>query len=707
MKRQKRKVDSNLIEGRILHEAGSFTPHHFLVSREEPMRISKRVKVHSANIPVPYSGKLFNDGCLWVIVADGYLCVATHDVLLGKDSNPVWKTKVQPNNIVKVPRLAVQPERHLFVAAEDLVFRQQPNLLALDKNSQLLYTGKSIVYSNIATKHNLQYIETSHGFLPYFNLDTQHRYGVLTDESVDQPMIENHNPQKLYLMNGRYRFTKRAVSIYQHPNLQSPVLGQLNRGSIVNYTGKLVDSHRGWLQLTHAGRHRYIPFKNRFPNREYAYGREVTGSSTVSELREPWEFCQAETAEQNLTTKPLEHHALAKLTKQLQQVRQPDSVVIGLINDTHYDAHQSQFSQRTFHDMQLISGYAQEHQFDALVMNGDLVDGNQTLNRTILDTGDAAAALNQSAVPTFITQGNHDDNSGFGRFVNGFRTEQVMSEDTAKALRNVHFDDLLDTNHEFYGKYKLPNTPMTLILLNTFDIRDSVSETYYDRDFYDQPNSIHWTGILQNIRHSRSRISTQQTSWLIKTLNQLPEGEQAIIFTHDSLRSSTARQAVTGFWTYDWFANNQQGDYARAYNAIIAHSQQVVAVMSGHTHVDDWSQQDGINWITTTADIADRRKTARLDAKTIGAWDVLVINPKQRELIRLRYGWKDKSGRLRNWQYKLFGDGTDANITPVSNLIKLFQKQPAEPITGNALYYQNQNKQVDQYWRGFRGYFTY
>lgn len=696
-----------LIDGQPIVQSGIFKPDRFLISRQYPNRLSPRIEIYPAHHAITYQGKIKSDGQYWLVLESGYLCVATNQRLLyGHDSDPNWGFKNKPSEKQKSSTGSRHSDNHFnlrqFVAAEPLVFRTSPEWTALS-NRALLYTGDQIVYNNILSNQGIAYIQTEQGFLPYYNQQTGKRYGVLAGSDLSSQLIIQSKKTAFFKMNGRFCFNRRAVNIYQTPDLNSPILGHLKRDSIIDYTGKLADKHRGWLQLTHAGRHSYVPFMSRYPIHDHYFGKEITGSKSVSRLREPWTFDQVKTLPDQSPTH-LEKQQLQRITSQLKQLQQPDSVVIGLINDTHYDAHQSSATQRPLRDLKMISQLAREQFFDGLVMNGDLVDGNQPLNRTIVDTGDAISVLKNSHRPVFITQGNHDDNSGFARYLNGYRTEQVVTEQTALNLRNSLNNSWLANQHNFYGKYHVPGTPVSLIMLNTFDIRDSSSDVYFDRDYDDQPNGIHWTGILQNIRHSRSRIAEQQAAWLIHTLDQLTPDEQVIIFSHDSIRSATDKQAVKPFWTYDWFANNQQGDYARVYSSLVKHRQQIIAVMSGHTHVDDWSNQDGINWIATTSDIADRRKTNRLDNPAIGAWDVLIINPKQRQLFRLRYGWHDRAGKLRNWQYRLFGDGTDTKHRSLKTILK---RQDAKPLTGNALYYQNQNKQVDQVWRGFRGYFEY
>ncbi|WP_054761971.1 metallophosphoesterase family protein [Secundilactobacillus collinoides] len=384
--------------------------------------------------------------------------------------------------------------------------------------------------------------------------------------------------------------------------------------------------------------------------------------------------------------------------------------MIGLINDTHFDSYNTEASAGTLRDLKAVSYFAKNYGLDAIVANGDLNDGVQTLDRTILDISRAVTALKLSETPFFITQGNHDDNSGFARYENGYRVGQVLTSQAALNLRNQHHSAQQimpkTSGPAFYGKYRVSNSQISLILLDTFDIPDSAVDGYFKRNYDEAPTGLQWTGILQNIRHSRSRIRQAQADWFSQTMATLAPEEQVIVFTHDSIRSAVTDDAVGGFWTYDWFANNQQGAYAQVSSTLAAHRNQVISVMNGHTHVDDWSHDDGINWITTTCDAPDRRKTGHGQRKTAtnSAWDVLVINPTQRRLSRFRYGWRDAAGSESRLRFALFGDGTDNRVPGLHE--KLNKLRPAA-LTRNAILYNQKSKQTRQRWRGFRSNFDY
>ena len=253
-----------------------------------------------------------------------------------------------------------------------------------------------------------------------------------------------------------------------------------------------------------------------------------------------------------------------------------------------------------------------------------------------------------------------------------------MTEQIAHNLRNQLNSEWLANQDAFYGKYKVPGTAISLIMLNTFDIRDSHSGVYLT--VITTTSQTVFTGpvFLQNIRHSRSRISSQQATWLTQALAHLTPDEQVIVFTHDSIRSATDRQAVKPFWTYDWFANNQQGDFARVYDSLVKHRNQIIAIMSGHTHVDDWSQQDGLNWIATTSDVADRRKTSRLGSRTLGAWD-LSDQSRNSDNFRPRYIAGKTALAVFVMAVPLFGDGI-----LIRHNEEIIKPPNSKPATGNA-----------------------
>lgn len=709
--------DDQMLDGQPVWQSGQFWPIHLLVSRKSANQGAQRIQSYRRGHPVSYQGKLKRDGRFWLIIikngAISYLPVARRaGQLWGMDSNPVWRSP----NVNQHPTLmetskqnypATQPATRSFVAAEPLSFRTSANWPALASPTKILAAGEQIVYRKIVSNQQIDYLVTEDGYLPYADNRQKHRFGVLL--SPTSQSVRFDEATRCYQLNGVFQFTKREVIAYTAPDLAAPIVTHLDKGTIVKYTGKCRTRHRGWLRINFNQRSVHVPFATLYPHHRHYYGVEITGSKLVTRLTEPWQY----TNQAGLVNINPRQSALKAQSRQLAtvlgRIRQPETVVIGLMTDTHFDASQSSTTRQTYTDLRNFRQFAVDNQLDAMIMNGDLIDGNQTLSRSILDMGDALNALDtHSQVPLMVSLGNHDDNSGFARYVNGYRTEQVMTTHILQNLCHPIITSESDVHNEFYGHLSLAGTRVHLIVLNAFDIPDEAENGYFKRNFDDQPTGIHWTGILQNIRHSRSRFAQAQVKWLARTLNALGEDQQVLIFSHATIRSDNARQAVTPFWTYDWFVNNQQGDYASLYRTIVDHHRQVIAVMSGHTHVDDWSKQDGINWITTTSDIVDRRKTNLVDAKQLGAWDLLAINPSKREVIRLRFGWHDQSGHRSNWRYRLFGDGTNPQRLSLSALSQQLKRQfkPA-PRIGNARYYQNQSQQVRQTWRGFKGYFTY
>lgn len=583
----------------------------------------------------------------------------------------------------------------IFVAASTLYFRDRPDWTALSNDRRRLKPGQQIAYQSMISHSDYDYIQTKQGFLPIFNHQMNQRYGVWPG----MPIASEDDVASVIELRGQFKLTKRAVNVYWQPDLSSHVVTRLRQGTVVNYVGKCASKHRGWLVIRWQQRDYYVPFMTRYPHHEHYYGIEITGSKPVKRLQEPWTVRQM----QALPDIPVENTDFKPLLAKINQVKQTDAVVFGLITDTHYDAVQSQATVQTLSDLRQIQQFAKLGHLDAVIMNGDLVDGTQPISRTVLDTGDAVAAISDGPVPVLFSLGNHDDNSGFARYLNGFRTDQVITNQTIYALRASAYHRL-NTDQQLYGRFRLPGSQVSVIVLNSFDIPDYVTDGNFKRHYEDQPNGIHWTGILQNIRHSRSRFGQAQADWFVHEMSNLDAQEQVLVVSHDTIRSAQTHEAVSHFWTYDWFANNQQGAYVKIYDALTQHHDQIIAVLSGHTHVDDWSDEDGINWITTTSDIVDRRKTAQGRRAHQNAWDVLVINPTARELHRFRHGWADREGQLLNWQYRLFGDGTEQlRRSPLSRL-KQFK---ARPLKGNARYYQNQNQQVTQKWRGFKGYFRY
>ncbi len=608
------------------------------------------------------------------------------------------------------------PDDHTFILAQPLIIRTAPEWTALTDPPQTLPAGSLVHYTkHIRTKMH-SYIKLTTGYLPTADLRTHHQYGADSDPTTSlvpaiEPVLGHRYPLK-----GQFRLTQQRLDEHTAPSLTAPVLRTFKQGATIPYTAKLRTKHYGWLEVPHAAGNGYLPFLRYVAGIATYYGREKTGSKIVTRLVEPWTYDHSDRIRSHEDPRvPLrptaeERGDFAQLASKIAKVAQPDTVLIGLINDTHFDSYNTEASAGTLRDLKAVSYFAKNYGLDAIVANGDLNDGVQTLDRTILDINRAVAALKLSETPFFITQGNHDDNSGFARYENGYCVEQVLANQAACHLRNQHdcAQQIMPKSAEpaFYGKYRVSNSPISVVLLDTFDIPDSAVNGYFKRNYDEAPSGLQWTGILQNIRHSRSRIRQVQADWFSQTMATLAPEEQVIVFTHDSIRSAITDDAVDGFWTYDWFANNQQGAYAQVYKTLVAHRDQVISVMSGHTHVDDWSHDDGLNWITTTCDAPNRRKTghSRHSTASDAAWDVLVINPTERHLSRFRYGWQDGAGSESRFRFALFGDGTDNRVPSLRE--KLNKLRPAA-VTRNTILYNQKSKQSRQSWRGFRSGFDY
>lgn len=682
------------------------------------MQSQRQAIIHRGD-QVTFNAKLQNDGWYWLRIdattplylpyarVKSVKCFGDCQDDAKFENQAIKSTSSRVDTASAHQSKASYPDQHQFITGEPLQLRTAPDWTAIQQPPRLLRPGTIIHYQSRIDHGQYGYLKTKLGFVPYVNHRTGHWFGSVSDQA---PSITPEKPVStphIYWLKGQYQLTKRAVWARLSPDRQALPLMQLPNHTRFDYLGKVYHDHRGWLVIKHQSRYLYVPFVTVLNSKlsDY-YGLEITGSKQVGRLQEPWTFVHQDPTPIQLQPTTAEQAALNTLQQQLKQVRHSDSQVIGLINDLHLDRYQTAATATGFHDLAVMSTFAHRVGLDALVVNGDLNDGRQTFDRTIQDIGTAVAILKSSQTPFFITQGNHDDNSGFARYVNGYRTEQVVTQQVAYQLRNQPAEHYLTKPGHFYGRYQLPNSHLSLIFLDAFDIPDTFNNGYFARGYTELPSGIHWTGILQNIRHSRSRFQAAQVDWLVQTLAALQPEDQVLLFSHDTLRQALSQRAVDHFWTYDWFANNQQGDYQRLTEALTTHRQQIVAVMSGHTHVDDWSEANGINWITTTSNVSDRRKSRHGDT-TNGltcAWDLLVINPSDRELYRFRMGWQDYSGCISRWQVRLLGDHTDPHHRSLRESLKRFK--PVKQ-TANTKRYNQLSQQVTQVWRGFRGYFTY
>ena len=212
--------------------------------------------------------------------------------------------------------------------------------------------------------------------------------------------------------------------------------------------------------------------------------------------------------------------------------------------------------------------------------------------------------------PVMIAKGNHDDNTMYTDYRNGYidpekMTRVLLNKDIKKTNRNP------GQIERAYGYYDIPNKKTRVFVLNSIDV-----PTRLDED----TNKLYYNG------QGTTGFSQEQLQFVADHLRFDEEGWQVIFFSHhplitfaddDTEASGYSCSSVTGnhggkslIELIEAFAGNKKGTAVNvitdfeskvAYDFTGNKSNTVIACICGHTHVYCHKQQNGIHYIATRA----------------------------------------------------------------------------------------------------------
>ena len=330
--------------------------------------------------------------------------------------------------------------------------------------------------------------------------------------------------------------------------------------------------------------------------------------------------------------------------------------------------------------LDIVYEVADALQPSALVVNGDLIDGSETLD--VHDTGakTMVAKLQESPVPLLAVRGNHDDNSFYTQNIthNNSRSEVVDTAWLAEHLIGPLVDGECVAN---------PN--------------QNPGCTYYYRDFpaakiravvldsVDVPYTVGADGRLEYCSLIEFGVGADQMAWLAEeALKFDEEGWAVLVLTHVNLDDNrpyglrawgdvpTLHNDSAVIELLDAFKSNGSGTISRddaafslnlPYDFSSNPSNELIGCMNGHTHRDQCHFQDGIMSLTLRG--FTEGAPARIDAVVIDreaglirtrAFDVVDGEPVDWDL-----GYHDGGGvpDIFNYYYpgsRITNDGTQA-----------------------------------------------
>lgn len=481
-------------------------------------------------------------------------------------------------------------------------------------------------------------------------------YPNFQSQTTDFDIANNYMPS-----HGKAKLVDNGAWSRNRPYMSATKLTHYTKGSTVTYTGKLHSDGRIWCivngqylpigKLTtpiheHFGKgsgmlHHHSKFSYTEDTNEHQPWSNIwpyTGEDANHDDQQ--NMLQHSNPRQELQPTSYESQELARVHEVVQSVSAPDAVTVGFITDTHFSSYNTPATARVLHQMKTFSYYAKHFGMDLMVHGGDLNDGVTEKKYELEDVKRGMDALRLGQRPLLVAQGNHDDNSGYARDKDGYYPRNIITNTEVYPYRLGTFAHLLDTrgntaNRAAYGKYKIPNSKVNVILLDGFD----------QSDYYTTPVKLR-----RQFRHGWTHFSAQQQNWLRNTLEAIPDDEFVLVVTHIMFRGLQFEQLndfAEAYLDGNPAPGTLEGENIR--NILIDYNNRtgnLIAVMGGHTHHDDYSNQFGIHWIVSDCALSDRGDVPYkrpLHTKNEQAWDNLVINVSERKLHRIRYGWNAES----------------------------------------------------------------
>lgn len=365
-----------------------------------------------------------------------------------------------------------------------------------------------------------------------------------------------------------------------------------------------------------------------------------------------------------------EKNWMQSVNDKVKQYQNSNTTTFGMITDTHIDLNGTQATKRALRHVQAISYYADTYGLDFILNNGDLEDGNKPKADSIVDVQAGIEAHQLTKVPFIVTQGNHDDNSGYSRDQDNRSFAAIINDQDAYPIRLSQYNQWLKTNPNDptnpYGYY-VANDNLVVIVLNSYDV------PYISRGL----TSVY-------ISHGRSEFRQAQIDWFINTLQSVPNDKQVLIESHSSLRGiwkdenhanfQHAGNVIVGIieafqqatsYTGGGFGPNKKDvrgnpiaplpendpNYKVKVSVDFSDkpSGRVIAVMSGHAHVDRDVKFNDVLYIESLCSAYDRGAVhgRQIGKENEDAWDVITVDHSKRTMAMIRYG--AGSDRLFNY----------------------------------------------------------
>lgn len=291
---------------------------------------------------------------------------------------------------------------------------------------------------------------------------------------------------------------------------------------------------------------------------------------------------------------------LHKTIETIQQLRTNDSLVFTLLSDTHYVVNGN-----WEHTAETIFAVNEEIHPDGVIHLGDFADG--ILDRELCNyySHQVIDKIKGMQLPFYLAIGNHDTNY--------FRKNPEclsVEEQHEYFLKNIVDGNCEENQLWYYADF--PRQKLRFLFLHSFDITEQV----------------------------RYGFPVEELEWVKAQLEELPEGYQVILFSHD------APLARLDYWATEIRNGEALTEYLEEWHK--THLQRILAFIHGHTHADYIYTERAFPIVSVGCSkcefFSDKKPEGsiryRREMGTVWEtlWDTMIIHSKEKRIDFVRFG---------------------------------------------------------------------
>lgn len=341
-------------------------------------------------------------------------------------------------------------------------------------------------------------------------------------------------------------------------------------------------------------------------------------------------------------------------------ISSPNTAIIPFLTDFHIPVSESNSylencKPRLNKQLAIYDRIAQWCEFDLTVFGGDYLENNSetaypAAYNSLSFLGEMLRQTDNSS-PRFVLKGNHDDNTMFKDYSNGFISNKDFYDaigklDMRKTVRDAGHAD------QFYGYYDIPNKKIRVFCLNTCDVPSTLDKETNSLNYRGQ-----WdTGFSQSqLQFVADHLYFDEAGWYVLFFSHHPLHNEILEFpaveTSFACGVNPNHGGASMLKIITAFTNGQVGsaicttkDFESEVSYDFTHnkSNTVVAMISGHTHLNSVIQVNGITAITANA--VDGHDTYRSEYGTTSSSNYFIIDRDSHKLHWISCDIYDETG---------------------------------------------------------------